>query len=67
MVKEKPDYRENLELISAAFPGKVTLTYTEVGKLFGYSRPTAQRRWSPYYNPICHGIPVTTIARLMCV
>ena len=66
MAREKPDYRENLETIHAAFPGKTALNYKDICQLFCYSRVTASRKWSKHYNKMCGGVPVTTIARLMC-
>lgn len=66
MAREKPDYRQNLELINSVYPGKVALTYLEISRLFGYSKVTAQRKWGSHFNKICSGVPVTTIARLMC-
>lgn len=66
MAREKPDYRQNLELINAVYPGKAALNYLEISQLFGYSKVTAQRKWGTHFNKICSGVPVTTIARLMC-
>ena len=45
MAREKPDYRQNLELINSVYPGKAALTYLEISQLFGYSKVTAQRKW----------------------
>ena len=66
MAREKPDYRQNLELIISVYPGKAALTYAEISKLFNYSKVTAQRKWGIHFNKMCSGVPVTIIARLMC-
>ena len=66
MAREKPDYRGNLELINSMFPGKAALTYAEISRMFGYHKVTAQRKWASYYNKACGGVPVTTVARIMC-
>lgn len=66
MAREKEGYRENLEAINAVFPGKVSLNYSELCKLFGYSMSSAKRKWSRFYNKMCGGVPVTTVARMMC-
>ena len=58
MAREKEGYRENLEAINAVFPGKVSLNYSELCKLFGYSMSSS--------NKMCGGVPVTTVARMMC-
>lgn len=66
MAREKEGYREQLDRLYAAFPGRESLKYKEISALFGYSESTAQRHWKPFYNPMFGGIPIRIIARELC-
>lgn len=66
MAREKEGYREQLDRLDAAFPGRESLRYKEIGALFGYSESTAQRHWKPFYKRECGGVPKRTIARELC-
>lgn len=65
MAREKPMFRDNLERIDARFPQSETLKYDDLAVLFGYSRRTAIRKWSKFYNHACSGVPKTTVVRVM--
>ena len=42
MAREKQDYREQLALISAVFPGRINLTVAEAAKALGVDRRTVK-------------------------
>lgn len=66
MPREYPDYRVNLDLLDRLYPGKVSLRYDNICKLFGYSKRTAIRHWKSVYDKRVGGVPKATIARAMC-
>lgn len=45
MPREKPDYRDVLERLDAAFPGRELLTKTEAAQWLGVSTETVRRRY----------------------
>ncbi len=44
MAREKEGFREQLDRLDAAFPGRETLRYKDISIFFGYSQATAKRR-----------------------
>lgn len=66
MAREKEGFREQLERLDAAFPGRETLRYKEISILFGYSQATAKRRWKPFYKANGGGVPKVMIAHELC-
>lgn len=45
MPRERPDYRDLLERLDVAFPGKEMLTKREVAEWLGVGRNTVNRRY----------------------
>lgn len=66
MAREKEGFREQLDRLDAAFPGREILSYKEISTLFGYAEVTAKRHWKQFYNHRCRGVPKTIIARELC-
>lgn len=62
MAREKPEYRDNLEALIAAFPEKMLLTAREVAQYCGIDPRTAKR----WYQIDRRGITIPTLARRMC-
>ncbi len=62
MAKEKPEYRDNFAALIEAFPGRMLLTATDVGKYCGIDRRTAAK----IYGIAKEGITIPTLARRMC-
>lgn len=46
MAREKESYRDNLELLMQAFPGKSALNQSEVARYLGIDRRTAGKKYS---------------------
>ena len=46
MPRENPDYRDTLERLDAAFPGREALTKAEVAAWLGISTKTLKRRYN---------------------
>ena len=65
MPREKPAYRDNLELIQTRFPDKALLTFEEVIKLFGRDRRTV-RKWLVAHDISGNFVSAATLARAMC-
>ena len=66
MAREKPDYRENLELLQKRFPEKDILNYDDLCHLTGQSISTVKRKWKQIRNERCGGFPKPLVAREMC-
>lgn len=49
MAREKEGFRDNLERLDKAFPGKELLKLTELVRYAGVDRRTIQK----YLNPVC--------------
>ena len=61
-MREKPEYRDNMEALLAFSGGKMLLSATEVAKYCGCDRRTAVKRYAISKD----GITVPTLARRMC-
>ena len=64
MPREKPAYRDNLELISSQFPGKALISFAELVKFFGRNRRTV-RKWLDAHDMKGDYFSVATLARAM--
>lgn len=62
MPREKLSYRDNLERIDAAFPGKELLSITDVSMFIGMCRRVTKKMFS--FNK-CNYISKATLAREM--
>ncbi len=63
MPREKPSYRDNLEMIVSRFPDKTLLTVTDVAQFCGVSRAVAKKLFS--FDAPKNYISVAKLAREM--
>jgi len=62
-MREKPCYRDMLERLDAAYPGREFLNKNEAAAFVGCSAKTITRRYAEYFKPV--GISKTQLARLL--
>lgn len=65
MPREKPIYRDTLDRLDAAFPGKELLQKKELAAFLGVSLQTVERRMGEVYNEKMKRYPKTKVARFI--
>ncbi|MCH5210405.1 MAG: hypothetical protein J1F01_05510 [Oscillospiraceae bacterium] len=64
MAREKPAYRDNLELLNERFPNKVLISFAELVRFFGLNRKTV-RKWLDEHDIEGNYFSIATLARAM--
>lgn len=59
MPREKPGYRDTLERLDAAYPGRELLKHSEIAEFLGMHPRTVKRK----YDFPAGRVPKTTVAR----
>ena len=64
MPREKEDFRANLELLMARYPGKTMLTTREIADVWGRDIRTVRKVLQPWYKKEI-GVSIAVVARIM--
>ena len=62
MPREKPAFRETLDRLDAAFPGRETIMQKELAEYLGISPNTVRKYFKDCYNKHTRNYPKTKIA-----
>lgn len=65
MAREKEGFREQLERLDAAFPGREIIRRTELAQFLGISYDTVKRQFKTEYNQRMKGYTKVTVARAL--
>lgn len=65
MTREKPAFRETLDRLDAAFPGRETIMQKELAEYLGISPNTVRKYFKDCYNPRTGRYPKVKIAILL--
>lgn len=65
MAREKEGFREQLERLDAAFPGREIIRRTELAQFLGISYDTVKRQFKTEYNKRMKGYTKVTVARAL--
>ena len=65
MAREKDGFRETLDRLDAAFPGKEIVKRSELATFLGVSKCTIIRRFKNEYNRRLKGYPKVIIAKAL--
>ena len=65
MAREKEGFRETLDRLDAAFPGKEIIKRKELSAFLGVSIDSIKRHFKDAYNSRVEGYPKVCIARIL--
>ena len=65
MAREKEGFREQLDRLDAAFPGREIIRRTELAQFLGISYDTVKRQFKAEYNQRMKGYAKVTVARAL--
>lgn len=65
MAREKEGFREQLDRLDAAFPGREIIRRTELAQFLGISYDTVKRQFKAEYNQRMKGYTKVTVARAL--